>query len=29
MFWLALSYAALVIYGTLFPLDEWQTPMLG
>ncbi len=29
MLWLALGYAALIIYGTLFPLDEWQTPVLG
>lgn len=29
MLWLTLGYAALIIYGTLFPLDEWQTPLLG
>lgn len=29
MFWLTLCYAALVVYGTLFPLDEWQLPLLG
>jgi len=29
MFWLTLGYAALIVYGTLFPLDEWQTPLAG
>ena len=29
MLWLALGYAALLIYGTLFPLTEWATPPSG
>lgn len=29
IFWTGIVYAALVIYGTLFPIDEWQTPLLG
>lgn len=29
LFWLTLVYAALVVYGTLFPLDAWQTPAGG
>ncbi|HQS98817.1 MAG: hypothetical protein B7Y26_01740 [Hydrogenophilales bacterium 16-64-46] len=28
-FWLAIGYAALIIYGTLFPLDEWRFPPAG
>jgi glycopeptide antibiotics resistance protein len=27
MFWLAIAYGALVVYGTLFPLDEWSPPL--
>lgn len=29
MLWLALGYAALVVYGTLFPLAEWVSPASG
>lgn len=29
MLWMAIAYAALVAYGTLFPLSEWTTPTLG
>ncbi len=29
MVWLALAYGALIVYGTLFPLDEWRTPIAG
>lgn len=29
MLWLALAYGALVVYGTLFPLDEWRSPVAG
>lgn len=29
MVWLALAYGALVVYGTLFPLDEWTPPIAG
>ena len=29
MLWLALAYGMLVIYGTLFPLDEWTPPVGG
>lgn len=29
MVWLALTYGALVVYGTLFPLDEWAPPVAG
>ncbi len=27
--WLALGYGVLVIYGSLFPLSDWQTPATG
>lgn len=29
MVWLALAYGALIVYGTLFPLDEWRLPEIG
>lgn len=29
MFWLATAYGTLVVYGTLFPLDEWARPLWG
>ncbi len=29
MAWLALAYGTLVVYGTLFPLDEWRLPVAG
>ncbi len=29
MLWMSLLYGALVIYGTLFPLSEWTTPLSG
>lgn len=29
MFWLAAIYATLVVYGTLFPLNEWTPPLWG
>lgn len=29
MLWLALAYGMLVVYGTLFPLDEWTPPLGG
>src|SRR5512143_3872457 len=27
--WPALAYCLLVIYGTLFPIDEWRSPVWG
>lgn len=29
LFWLSLTYCALIIYGTLFPLTDWTTPVFG
>lgn len=29
MLWITLGYAALVVYGTLFPLTEWSPPTAG
>jgi VanZ family protein len=29
MLWMGLLYGALLIYGTLFPLSEWTSPLLG
>lgn len=29
LFWLSLIYCALIIYGTLFPLTDWTTPVYG
>jgi VanZ family protein len=29
MFWMAALYCTLVMYGTLFPIDEWQAPIFG
>ncbi len=29
MFWMAVAYCTLLVYGTLFPLDEWTPPIFG
>lgn len=29
MLWLAIAYGTLVVYGTLFPLNEWTPPLWG
>jgi len=29
MLWIGLTYCALVVYGTLFPLAEWSPPIFG
>jgi glycopeptide antibiotics resistance protein len=29
MLWMSLLYGALLIYGTLFPLSEWTSPLMG
>ena len=29
MLWMGLLYAALIVYGTLFPLSAWTPPLMG